>query len=243
VEGVAHGYLQVRSLGGETIGHGEFTQVAKQEDLVESRLVIRFKDGSLYDEKVAFSQQRVFTLIGYHLVQRGPSFPDQIDVSIDRGTAEYKVRSQAGKDGKEEVLTGHFDLPNDAYNGMFVVVLKNLAKGASETVNFLAFTPAPEVIKLELRLIGEQTVQIGDLPSKAKHYVFEPQIGKLRQFLGKLSGKLPANFHYDCWILTDEVPAFVQFEGPLQIMAPVVRVGLVSPRLSDKTEDKRTPAN
>src|SRR5438094_10406784 len=150
LEGVAHGYFIVRSLVGETIGQGELTQVLKDENLVESQVVIHFKNGSLYDEKVAFSQQRVFTIVRYHLVQRGPLFPDQIDVSIDRGTAEYKVRSQAGKDGKEEVLTGHFDLPNDVYNGMFVVVLKNLLKETNATVNFLAFTQAPEITKLKL---------------------------------------------------------------------------------------------
>jgi hypothetical protein len=241
LEGVTHGYLLVHSQAGEKIGQGELTQMVKEGGLVESRLVIRFKDGSLHDEKVAFSQQRVFTMTRYHLIQRGPSFPDQIDASIDRATAEYKIRSQAGKKSKEEVRTGHFDLPDDVYNGMFVMVLKNLPKGASETVTFLAFTPAPEAIKLQLRFIGEQTVHIGDLSSKATHYVFKPKIGKLRQFFGRLSGKLPADFHYDCWIVTDDVPAFVQFEGPLQILAPVMRVDLISPRLSAKPEEPRTP--
>src|SRR5207249_4317915 len=196
LEGVAHGYFIVRSLAGETIGQGELTQVLKDENLVESHVVIHFKNGSLYDEKVAFSQRRVFTMIRYHLIQRGPSFPDQIDVSIDRGTAEYKVRSLAGKDGKEKLLTGHFDLPNDVYNGMFVVMLKNLFKEANATVNFLAFTPSPQLIPLQLRFIGEQTVHIAELASKAKHYVFKPQIGKIRQFFGKLTGQLPADFHY-----------------------------------------------
>ena len=192
---------------------------------------------SLHDEKVAFSQQRVFTMISYRLVQRGPSFPDQIDVSIDRGTAAYRVRSKAGEDGKEEVLTGAFDLPKDAYNGMFVTMLLNLPKGTSETVNFLAFTPRPEVIKLELLLMGEHAVQIGDLPRKALQYAFKPDIGMIRKFFGKVIGKLPANFHYDCWVLADEMPSFVQFEGPLQLMGPIVRIELVSPRLSIKPED------
>ena len=242
LEGVAHGFFIVRSLAGETIGQGELTQVLKDENLVESQVVIHFKNGSLYDEKVAFSQQRVFRMLRYHLIQRGPSFPDQIDVSIDRGTAEYKVRSQAGKDGKEKVLTGHFDLPNDVYNGMFVVVLKNLLKEATATVNFLAFTPSPEIIPLQLLFIGEQSVRIADLSSKAKYYVFKPKIGKIRKFFGKLTGQLPADFHYDWWILTDEAPSFVQFEGPLQLMGPIVRVELVSPRLTVKPEDKKIPA-
>ncbi|HEY3196567.1 MAG TPA: hypothetical protein VGJ57_01035 [Nitrospirales bacterium] len=242
-EGGVHGYFLVRSLVGKTMGQGELIQVVKKDGLVESHGVIHFKDGSLHDEKVVFSQQRFFTMVRYHLIQRGPSFPDQIDVSIDRGTAEYKVRSQAGQKGREEVLTGHFDLPNDVYNGMFVMVLKNLLKEANETVSFLAFTPIPEVIKLELLLMGEQTVRIGDLSTKARYYVLKPKIGKIRQFFGKFFGKLPADFHYDCWIMAAEVPSFVQFEGPLQLMGPIMRVELVSPRLSPQPEDTRIPAN
>ena len=238
-EGVAHGFLLVRSLAGEIIGQGEMAQVVKEGDLVESHLVFHFKDGSLHDERVIFSQQRVFTMLRYHLVQRGPSFPDQIEVSIDRGTAEYKVRSKTGEDGKEEVLTGAFTLPKDVYNGLFVTMLLNLPKGASQTVSFLAFTPRPEVIKLELLLTGEHPVRIGNLSRKAVQYVFKPDIGVIRELLGKAAGQIPAQFHYDCWILSDDVPSFVQFEGPLQLMGPIMRIELVNPRLSIKPEDER----
>jgi len=238
-EGVTHGFLLVRSLAGEIIGQGEMTQVVKEGDLVESQLVFRFKDGSLHDEKVAFSQQRVFTLIRYRLIQRGPSFPDQLDISVDRGTGEFTVRSQVGEEGKEEVLTGQVDLPKDGYNGMLITVLKNLQKGADETVSVLAFSPAPQVIKVQLRAIDEQPAHIGDLSSKATQYVFTPQIGLIREWFGKAIGKLPAQFHYTCWILVDEAPSFVQFEGPLQLMGPIVRIELVSPRLPPKTEDKK----
>lgn len=238
-EGVAHGFLLVRSLTGDIIGQGEMTQVVKEGDLVESHLIFNFKDGSLHDERVTFSQQRVFTMLRYHLTQRGPSFPDQIEVSIDRSTAEYKVRSKTGQEGKETVLTGAFTLPKDVYNGMFVSMLINLPKGASETVSFLAFTPRPEVIKLELLLMGEHTVRIGSLSQKAVLYAFKPDIGMIRELFGKATGKIPAQFHYDCWILSDEVPSFVQFEGPLQLMGPIMRIELVSPRLSIKPEDEK----
>ena len=238
-EGGTHGFLLVRSLAGEIIGQGEMTQVIKEGDLAESHLVFTFKDGSLHDERVTFSQQRVFTLLHYRLVQRGPSFPDQLDVSIDRNTAEYKVRSKTGEGGKEEVLTGAFTLPKDVYNGLFVTMLLNLPRGSSETVNFLAFTPRPEVIKLELLLMGEHTVRIGDLSRKAVQYVFKPDIGMIRELLGKATGKIPAQFHYDCWILADEVPSFVQFEGPLQLMGSIVRIELVSPRLVAQSDDKK----
>ena len=236
-EGVIHGYFLVRSHGGDTIGQGELIQVVKEGGPVESHMVFRFKDGSVHDEKVTFSQQRVLTMLRYRLVQRGPSFPKQIEAFVDRETGQYTVRSRARNDGKEEVLTGHLDLPKDVYNGMLVVALKNLIKGADKTVSFLVFTPEPQVFKLQLLLIGEQTVQIGNLSAKASLYSFKPQIGKIREFFGKFFGKLPADFHYDCWIVADEVPSFVQFEGPLQLMGPIVRIELVSPRLAPKPKD------
>ena len=237
-EGVTHGFLLVRSLAGEIIGQGEMTQIAKEGELVESHLVFKFKDGSLHDEKVVFSQRRVFTLISYHLIQHGLSFPDQIDVSIDRDSGEYKVRSKTGEEGKEDVLTGVFDLPQDVYNGMMITVLLNLPQGASEIVNFLAFTPAPEVIKLELLFMGKHTAQVGGVSRKTVQYEFKPDPGMLRELLGKATGKLPAQFHYNCWILADEVPSFVHYEGPLQLMGPILRIELVSPRLASTPYDK-----
>jgi hypothetical protein len=241
-EGVTHGFLLVRSLAGEIIGQGEMTQVAKEGAPVESHLVFKFKDGSLHDEKVAFSQQQVFTLISYHLVQRGPSFPDQVDVAIDRGSGEYTVRSKAGEDGKDEVLTGAFDLPKDVYNGMVITIVLNLPKGTSETVHILAFTPEPEAIKLELHPMGEDAIRIGNLSRKALQYVFKPDIGMIRKWLARITGQLPAQFHYNCWVLADEVPGFVQYQGPLQIMGPIVQIELVSPGLVTKTEGEKSPS-
>lgn len=237
-EGITHGYLVVRSLAGDTIGHGEMVQVVKEGDLVESRLVFRFKDGSVHDERVAFSQQRVFTLISYHLIQQGPSFPEQIDASVDRGTGEYKIRSQTGKDENEQVRKGQFVLPDDVYNGLLITVLINLQKGADTTVRILSFTPAPEVITLRLEVAGERAVRIGDVSKQATQYVFKPQIGVIRKAIGKALGKLPANFHYDCWILAHDVPSFVQFEGPLQLMGPVMRIELMSPLLVTREDEK-----
>lgn len=58
VEGTAHGLLLVRSVSGEIVGRGDFL-LAAHGDRVESRLVLRFKDGSLHDETIAFSQQQI----------------------------------------------------------------------------------------------------------------------------------------------------------------------------------------
>jgi len=38
---------------------------------------------------------------------------------------------------------------------------------------------------------------------------------------------------YRAWIITDEVPAFARFEGPLYTTGPVWRIELASPRWPD----------
>jgi hypothetical protein len=230
-QGMTHGFLLVRSLSGEPLGHGEVTQIVKQGHLVESHLRIDFKDGSLHDERVVFSQQRMFTLIRYQITQQGPSFPEQLDASIDRETGQYKVRLQDGRETEEETVSGEFKLPMDVYNGMLVTVLVNLPSAASERVQIVSFTPRPQLTKLELRFQGEQTAHIGDQPRTAHKYLFKPDIGKLREFFGRLLGKLPDDLHYACWILADEVPILVRFEGPLQLKGPVLQIELVSPAL------------
>jgi hypothetical protein len=237
-EGLTHGFLLVRSAAGEIVAHGEVTQIVKEGGVAESRLVFRFNDGSLHDERVAFSQQRVFTLIRYQLTQRGPSFPEQMEVVIDRGTSTYEVRARGREDGTEKVLTGDIDVPKDAYNGMIVTTLLNLPRGASETVNVLAFVPEPTAISLELAFIGERVVRVGDQSRKAWRYAFKPDIGPVKKFFGKMLGKLPDDFHYGCDILADDVPSFVRFEGPLQLMGPILSIELISPQVAMNAEDR-----
>lgn len=158
-EGTAHGLLLVRSVSGETVGHGDFLQTA-HGDRVESRLILRFKDGSLHDEKVTFSQQRVFTMLSYRMVQRGPSFPETVEASLDRKTGSYKVRS--ARDGREDASSGSIDLPPDVYNGMAPMLLKNLAPGGpSETVHSTRYALKPKLgatLRLFATLLGKAPV-------------------------------------------------------------------------------------
>ena len=48
-EGLVHGFLVLRTLAGDTLADGDLIQVASG-DRVTSRLVFRFKDGSVHDE-------------------------------------------------------------------------------------------------------------------------------------------------------------------------------------------------
>jgi hypothetical protein len=225
-EGVTHGFLVLRSADGETLAEGDLLQVVKPEG-VDSRLVFRFRDGSLYDETVLFTQQKVFTLQRYHLVQRGPTFPEELEVKVERKTGRYDVRSRRGGD-EPETASGEMDLAPDLYNGMMIMMLKNLAKGATETVRNVAFMPKPLVVELELSPVGEETVMAGDRKVEATHFVMTPKLGLVRGAAAAVLGKTPPNYH--CWVVTSGPPAFVAIDGPLYTGGPIWRIETVSPR-------------
>jgi len=230
VEGVTHGFLVLRTADGVLIASGDLLQVDRRGQ-VESRMVFRFKDGSVFDERVVFTQQRVFTMQSYRLVRRGPAFSEDAEVSLERASGKYRVNTKARKDGREEVLDGTLELPPDVYNGMVITVAKNLPQGASETVHIVAFTPTPRLIQLELAPAGERKVVTGELAKTATHYVLRPRLGSWLKLFATLLGRVPPDSH--AWIVNDEVPAFVRFEGQLFTMGPVWRIETTSPRWPD----------
>jgi hypothetical protein len=76
-EGIVHGFLVLRAMDGTPIADGDLQQTA-QGDRVTARLTFRFKDGSLHDETVVFSQRGSFRVLSDHLIQKGPSFPQPV---------------------------------------------------------------------------------------------------------------------------------------------------------------------
>jgi hypothetical protein len=225
-EGMVRGFLVLSDTKGARIASGDFLQVHQAGGEIKSRTVFHFKDGSLHDETVVFTQQHAFIMQSYHLVQKGPAFSDDMDISLARATGKYLVKTKSHKDGKEKVLDGKLDLPLDVYNGLVPTVVKNLAKGAKDTIHMVGFTPAPRVIELEMIPSVEDKVLVGDLKKTALHYVLKPKLGLL-SIPATLLGRMPTDNHI--WIITADVPAFIRFEGPLATDGPIWRVELTSP--------------
>jgi hypothetical protein len=215
-EGVARGFPVIRDLRGEILARGDFTQVAR-DGVVESRMIFRFKDGSLYDETTVFAQTGAFKLLRHELTQHGPSFPETIQATMDRQTRRVHVRYREDPDSPEEVFERQMELPADVYNGMFSVLLKNLDPGRV-TVAVLAFTPRPTIVKIELNAGAEEPVMVGAAQQATRCWTLRPQLG----FLASLLVSDPPDARV--WILTGAAPAFLRFEGPLYFMGPVWRI-------------------
>ena len=99
-EGSLHGFLVLGTPKEVLIASGDLLQVARDGE-VKSRLVFHFKDGSVFDETVVFTQRNVFSMQSYHLVQRGPVFTEGIEISLEHATGKYRVKTKARKDGRE----------------------------------------------------------------------------------------------------------------------------------------------
>jgi len=223
-EGVVHGFLAMRTTGGETVASGELLQVAKG-DQVTCQLVFHFNDGSLQDETAVFSQRGVFRLLTDHLVQKGPSFPHPIDMSIDTATHAVTVRHPDDK-GVMATDQHQIDLPANLANGLIITLVKNISGGPA-TFSFVAPTTSPRLVTLEVTPAGTETFRIAGAPRTATHYVIKVNIGGMLGVMARLTGKQPPDSHM--WMLEGAAPAFVKSESPLYEGGPIRRIELVSP--------------
>jgi hypothetical protein len=221
-EGVAHGFLMIRDQRGEVLAHGELLQTLAGE-AVQSRLVFRFIDGSLYDETVTFSQKRVFRLLAYTLVQKGPSFPEASEVSFDRASGRYRVRA-----GTEEPVEGTFELPEDLHNGMTGTLIKNLRDGGTAMGHIYTFTPKPRLLRSALRPDGEAKYFVGEAARTASRYLVTMEIGGLTGVVASVLGKTPPDLRF--WTSTGPTPGFLKFEGAMFLKGPIWRIELATPR-------------
>jgi hypothetical protein len=225
-EGLVHGFLILRTLDGTPLADGDLIQAAGG-DRVTSRLVFHFKDGSTHDETAVYSQRQRFRLITDHLVQKGPTFPQPLDMSIDASSGRVTVR-YTDERGKQKVEAERLDVPPDLANGLILTLLKNVQAGAPpKTVSLVAATPKPRLVKLAITAAGDEPFSTGGAARKATHYVLKVEIGGISGLLAPLVGKQPPDSHV--WILGGEAPAFVKSEQPLYLGGPLWRIELVSP--------------
>jgi hypothetical protein len=224
-EGVTRGFLVLRTLQGADIAAGDLSQVVRG-DRVSRRLLFRFKDGSIQDESVVFSQRGTFRLLSDHLIQKGASFPQPLDVTINTASGQVDVRYI--DDGGEKVASERMTIPPDVANGLLPTLLRNIARSPSPTnVSFVAATPKPRLVKLEISPEGEDPFSAGGVNLKATRYVVKVKIGGIAGVVAPLLDKQPPDSHV--WVVGGDAPSFVKAETPLYNGGPMVRIELTSP--------------
>ena len=232
-EGIVHGYLSLSTLDGKRVADGDSLQVAKG-DRVTIKIVFRFRDGSLHEETTVFSQRGRFRLVSYRLVQKGPSFPRPVDVSVDHATGRCVVRA-TDKDGKEKTYDEKLQLPPDVANGMVTTLLKNVAGNPARIeLPMVLATPKPRLVRLVIAPAGEDSFRNGAAEHKAVNYQVHIDLGGVVAVLADLAGKEPPDAHV--WMERGETPGFVKSEGPMAIGAPQWRIELASPEFGSRKD-------
>ncbi len=202
---------------GEQLAAGEFIQTAR-DDRVETSLTFRFANGSLHEERAVYAQRGVLTLLRYRIAQFGPSFPENIEASIDRETGHYTVRYRTEPDGAWSKASGRFAMPLDVYNGMVPTLLKQLVPGARETVQIVVFTPRPRLITVRIAPVRDEQVVSGGRLRIALRYELRPDPGLFASLF--VTDIKPAA----AWVAGSDVPEFVKFQGQLYVTGPVWRI-------------------
>jgi len=128
------------------------------------------------------------------------------------------VRYRGDEDSAEETLKGSFDMPGDVYNGLLSMLMKNMSTGNAATVQIIAFTPKPRLVKMLLKPAAEDPMNVNDAAVIATRFLVRPQLGL---FASLLVADIP---DVKCWIAGGEAPAFLRFEGPLYFMGPIWRI-------------------
>jgi hypothetical protein len=112
---------------------------------------------------------------------------------------------------------------------MIPIIGKNVDRKAGRTIHIVAFTPKPIVLPLAFVPVATEQLAVGRHSENTVRFALKPKLNALQRIGAALTRKTPPDSYL--WIVTDEVPAFVQFEGPLY-SGPVWRVELTSPGLA-----------
>jgi hypothetical protein len=216
-EGVGHGFLVLRTPDGKPLADGDSTQVVRG-DLVTSKMSFKFADGSVYEETTIFSQRGTFQLLKDHVVEKGPQFKPPIETSIDATTGEVTVR-YTDDHGKEKVLTEKLALPPDVANGMLFTLLKDVEPRVPQTtVSYVAVTPKPRLVHLNIIPQNQVPFSIGNHTHKATRYLITVKIGGLAGLIAPLVGKKSPNMQ--AWVLAEGAPAFVRYDRSIMMVPP-----------------------
>ncbi len=228
-EGITHGFLTLHTLSGEHLADGDLLQTARGEQ-VTARMELRFTDGSFEEETTVFSQRGHFALLHYHLLQKGPAFPNPTEVTVDvpRGSVTVRVVDK----GKETASSEHLEMPPDVSNGLVVIAIKNLAPGGRAALSMVAAAPKPRLIGLDIVPAGSDEYALGGLARKAAKFVVKVDLRGVAGVVAPLIGKQPPDT--SIWITEGEAPTFAKMEGPFYVGGPLWRLELAAPTWGER---------
>jgi hypothetical protein len=194
IQSPMHRFMAARLEDGKIIANGEFTQVVKGDE-VTMRMIYRFLDGSIDDEK-------------------------PVDFTVEADTSIATSRT-TDRNGKVHVESEHIHLSDDVANGFVGTLLLNVPPNTAPfRVGMLAPFGGGRLIRLLISPEGEQPFQTGGQTLKATVFRIHPELGGIVGVIAQLIGLQPKDVMV--WVLEGEQPAVVRIIGQLGGYGPVV---------------------
>ena len=233
-QGNIHAFLVLKDENGKEIAVGDETNEVRG-NVVDARTVFQFRDGSIDDEETVYRQGSALQLIRDHHVQKGPSFPKPVDVTIDCKKEEVSWMEASGKD--EQSKSQHMNLPADLANGMIPLLVENLPRGTNEwKVSYLAVDGKPRIVTLDIKPDGSDRILIGGDGRQAGRFNIHTDIGGVAGVVAPIVGKQPPDIKL--WIAGGTVPVFVRMDAPLYEQGPIWSVLLAAPSWAAEESEK-----
>jgi hypothetical protein len=224
-QGVKHGFIVVKSEEGKVIATADVINKT-HGSRIESEINFHFRDGSVDDETVVFTQNRVFRLITDHHIQKGPSFPNPLDMTIDVPTSQLTWHED--KDGKDQIHSKQVKFPDDLVNGMIPMIAENFPASATDLkLSYVAFEDEPRVVTLLVTREGQTSVDIGGVSRRANEYNIHIQLHGIAGVVAPIIGKQPSDS--TIWASAGEAPTFLRGIAALYPLGPKWTIELVSP--------------
>lgn len=224
-QGTMQGFLTLRSPEGKILAVGtQQNRILGRE--VHSSLTFHFRDGSIDEETMVFTQDKVFRLLRDHKIQKGPSYPDPVDLAMDvqSGTVRWKIQKQ----DKTDTRTEHMDLPPDLGNGMISCLIENYPRQLGEVkIPFLVSGSKPRLVTLAIRQNGKDTFAVGGTRREATRFQVHVELGGITGVIAPIVGKQPEDLAV--WTIDGPVHSFVRMRGPMYQSGPIWTLELSSP--------------
>jgi len=225
IQGYIHGFLVLKDTDDKVLASGDLIQLPAG-NRVTATLSLHFADGSLYEETSVFSQSRIYRLLSYKQVMKGPAFKIPETLSLDASSGNVSIQ-YTDKDGKEKTVADKLSLPPDLANGILSMLLTDADPKAETTLSMVVSTPKPRIVKLKVSASSQDSYLVGGSGAKATHYIVKIDIGGVTGVAAKVVGKQPPPV--DMWIAAGNAPVFLKSEGPLYEDGPIWRIELASP--------------
>lgn len=226
-QGSANGLLLVRSVNGKVIGNGDLTETV-HGDRVTCKFALRFDDGSQYEETTEFSEDGKFRVLTYHMIQKGPSFRQAIDMTMDAEKGNVSVTT-TDDNGKKNSWSRQMKIPADVANGIVPFLASNLTPSEPKaTVSMVAATPKPRLVQLTIIPEGVESFPLDGAKIEATRYAVKVDLRGVIGPVAKVTGRQPPDTIL--WVLRGKVPTFLMAQETF-VDGPVCRIQLASPQM------------